>query len=534
MDRIIDVMKAKKQYFDWGTINWLSDPTVNDQSKILIAHVTFLPKRVQGRHMHTGEEQMIYTISGEGEHWVNNKKYPLLPGTFFHVPPYCEHDVANRGATPLEMIIIYNVNHQRIDDLLPKVDILENFTERNLTDLVDSQMLQSLLEELSSAIGVTITLQDHQGVLINEPANLPRFCTLYSENCKTCYLSTSLNPAEKGGQEFAIQDCCFDLVKVHVPIHFGDRLIGTITCGPVILNEYSPKTVDRLSREQERLGIEGLIEEYLQIKKVTKGRLYAILQSLNRIANYIIDMGSKSIINDEIRAKSIEILKEKSARNELERSLFETQMKVIEAQISPHFLFNTLSVIGQLAYMKGAREAAETTFALSGLLRTSLTKANAFVTVEDELRYIEDYVFIQNKRFNNSIEMSIEMGPDMREQVIPFMMLQILVENSILHGFEHLEGIGKLTIEGWIKGEKLHFLVKDNGIGITDEIIEQSFADEEWQDRTLVKGTGIGIRALYQRLKYYYKDFTFDIGRNENKGTWIRLVLPLEKQRMES
>lgn len=534
MNRTIDIMKAKKQYFDWGTINWLNDPAVNEQSKMLIAHVTFLPKKVQGKHMHTGEEQMLYTISGEGEHWVNNQYYPLLPGTFYHIPPYCEHDIVNVGDSPLEMMIVYNINHQKIDDLLPKVDLIENYAEKNLRDLVDPGLLQNMLEELSNAIGLSITIQDHEGHLMNQPANIPRFCMRYSEFCENCYLKDSKTSTGHNRQEYTIQDCCFDLVKVHVPIYFSDRLIGTITCGPVIMNEYSPKTVDVLSREEERLQIDDLIESYHEIKRVTKGRLYAILQSLNKIANYIIDMGSKSLINDEMRNKSIEILKEKNARSELERSLFETQMKVIEAQISPHFLFNTLSVIGQLAYMKGAREAAETTFALSGLLRTSLTKANAFVTVEDELKYIEDYVFIQNKRFNDSIKLVVNMSKQMREQVIPFMMLQILVENAILHGFEQLEGTGQLQIEGHMNGKNLSFTVKDNGVGISDEAIEQCLLDEEWRDPDVVKGTGIGIKALYQRLKYYYRDFTFDLGRNESGGTWIHLVLPPEKKKVDA
>jgi mannose-6-phosphate isomerase-like protein (cupin superfamily)/ligand-binding sensor protein/two-component sensor histidine kinase len=523
----VNAFNAKRQYFEWGTITWIHDPAINKNSMMLIAHVTFLPGKVQGKHMHTGEEQMLYTISGQGEHWVNDEYYPLLAGTYYHIPAYCEHDIVNTGTSPLEMIITYNINHQRIDELLPKVDLIGNYSEKSLGDLVDSRMLQNLLEELSKAIGLSITLQDDKGTLQNEPVNIPRFCRLYAGSCKTCYLNRQEGNHETH-PEYAIQSCCMDLVKVHVPIYFSDRLIGTITCGPVIMNEYSDKTIRHLKGEEVRLGIPELTQEYLKIKRVTKGRLYAILQSLNKIANYIIDIGSKSMINDEIKSKSIEILKEKNARSELERSLFETHMKVIEAQISSHFLFNTLSVIGQLAYMKGAKEAAETTFALSGLLRTSLTKANAFVAVSDELKYIEDYVFIQNKRFSDKIGLEIEIPGLMMDEMIPFMMLQILVENAILHGFEQLEGAGRLHIRGGMDTRSLFFEVRDNGVGISDEAIKGCFSEEDAIGET--RGTGIGIKALYRRLKYYYHSFDFNLSRAETGGTVIQLVLPKEKK----
>lgn len=529
-EKKIDALNIKKQYFDWGTIAWIHDPVMSDYSKMMIAHVTFLPKKIQGKHMHTGEEQMLYTISGQGEHWMNDQFYPLIPGTFYHIPPYCEHDIVNSSDEPLEMIIVYNINHQKIDDILPKIDLIETYSEKNLEDLVEPMMIQNMLDELSNAIGLTITIQDHKGKVLNRPANVPEFCKLYSDRCATCYLKDEGKEANDFDQAYAIQDCCFDLVKVHVPIYFSDRLIGAITCGPVIMNEYSDETITHLKIVETQLQIENLVAEYQNIKRVTKGRLYAILQSLNKIANYIIDMGSKGLINDEIRQKSIEVLKEKNARIELQKSLFETQMKVVEAQISPHFLFNTLSVIGQLAYMKGAKEAAETTFALSGMLRTSLTKANAFVSVKDELKYIEDYVFIQNKRFNDSIELLVDMPDIILDKNIPFMMLQVLVENAILHGFEQLKGKGRLEIIGESEAKELKFIIRDNGIGISDAAIEACYSDDEALDEHVVKGTGIGIRALYRRLKYYYDNFTFEIGRNEEGGTWIMLQLPIEKK----
>lgn len=265
-----------------------------------------------------------------------------------------------------------------------------------------------------------------------------------------------------------------------------------------------------------------MLNEYFKIRRVTKGKLYAIMESLKRINNYIVDMALKSMINEELRKKSVEILEQKKAKIELEKNLVEAQMKVIQSQISPHFLFNTLSVIAQLAYMKGAREAADTTFALSNLLRTSLTKAEEFVTIKEELKYIADYVFIQNKRFSDVIKMETFIDDGVEDKYIPFMVIQILVENSIVHGFEKLTNSGEIKIAAKMNGEKLDITVEDNGCGISDEAIRG--ADS--------KGTGIGLKSIYKRLKYYYKDdFEVNIDRLESQGTRVNLVLPLVDDR---
>jgi len=283
-------------------------------------------------------------------------------------------------------------------------------------------------------------------------------------------------------------------------------------------------------REEEKNGMENLLNEYFKIRRVTKGKLYAIMESLKRINNYIVDMALKNMVDEELRKKSVEILEQKKDKIELEKNLVEAQMKVIQSQISPHFLFNTLSVIAQLAYMKGAKEAADTTFALSNLLRTSLTKAEEFVTVKEELKYIEDYVFIQNKRFNDVIKMNVSLEDDVEGQYIPFMIVQILVENSIVHGFEKLTNSGEIKISANLLNGKLNMIVEDNGCGISNEAIGKFYGDFAGAARS--KGTGIGLKSIYKRLKYYYKDnFKINLERREIQGTRVSISLPLVNDR---
>jgi len=520
-------VQAKRQDFEWGTINWIYEP--NEKSNMVIGHVTFYPFKVQGKHMHTGDEQVIYTISGQGEHWINNKYYPLLPGNFYHIPPYAEHDIRNTGDTPLEMNIVYNMNTSFLDNLTPKVEITNDYMNASLINLVEKDILQNIIEDLSKVIELNIVIQDEFGNNLTELKNIPEFCRIYSKKCDSCYLFNSGEEITKIKESYFISECCCDLVKIIAPIYINDRLIGNIICGPVILTNYSDDIINML-KEDEKKGFDNLLEEYFKIRRVTKGKLYALMESLKRINNYIVDMALKNMINEELRKKSVEILEQKKDKIELEKNLVEAQMKVIQSQISPHFLFNTLSVIAQLAYMNGAKEAADTTFALSNLLRTSLSKAQEFVTVKEEIKYIEDYVFIQNKRFNDVIKMDILIESGSENKYIPFMIIQILVENSIVHGFEKLSSSGEIKVTAKLEDEKLNLTVEDNGSGISDEAIEKFY--ENFKEKENLKGKGIGLKSIYKRLKYYYKEnFKIDIERIESRGTRVNLILPQANDR---
>ncbi len=520
-----DALRAEKQSFDWGTIRWLHDPESLQESNMMTAHVTFFPHKVQGKHLHTGDEQMLYILSGEGEQWIDQQCFKLKQGSFHHIPPYAEHDIVNTGDTVLEMMIVYNTNQEKIDSILPKIDFIHNQTAKRMIDLVDLKTLEKIIMDLSTTIGLSIALLDENNENLIEQVDIPYFCDLLSNKCNQCSFISDELINKNDLRKFSIEQCCYDLVKIHAPIYFSDYFIGTIICGPFIINEYSNETIKSLQLEND-FNSNELVIEYFKLKNVSRSRIYAINDSLKRIHKFIIDSGINRLITEEFDHNNYEILKQKNAKVQLEKSLFETQMKVIQAQISPHFLFNTLSVIGELAYMKGAKEAAETTFALSGLLRTSLTKANEFVSVLDEINYIKDYVFIQNKRFNNSIELSIELSENVEKQLIPFMLMQILIENAILHGFGKLESIGKLRISGSMKNERIYLQVDDNGKGIEMSKINGSI-NSKFDDEDINKGTGLGLKSIKQRLKFYYDDdFEFIITDNKLGGTRVKLNLP--------
>lgn len=518
--------KTVKQYFEWGHIKWIEDNDAMNKSKFLVGHVTLLPHQFQDEHIHSGDEQLLYVISGEGEQWVDDRYHNLLPGKMYKIGPFAKHQVQNTGNKPLEMIIIYNVDNFDVNQLIPVENIIDNFYLEDPAKIIDVSRLQKIQDKFSDASYLGIVIKDIQGNLLTTPSNIPNFCKLKEDNTDRCFIKKDFNKKEL--IETTVFPCCYDVKRIMAPLFLGEKLVGTITCGPVVINNTVEETVNQIKEDYKGEKCEKLLESYNSLRRVSREQLYAIIETLRTISNSIVETSVINFINKERQVRTYQILKEAETRSKLEKTLVETKMKVIQSQMSPHFLFNTLSVIGQLAYMKGAKEAAETTFALSSLLRTTLTKSLEFVTISEELKYIKDYLFIQNKRFKDYIKTDINIDDKTKEVTIPFLTLQLFVENSIVHGFKNMQRLCELKIQAEHLGDKIQLTVKDNGIGIPKEQLENISQDII---KSSSEGIGIGLASLKNRLEYYYgKDFEFQINSEYGKGTEVILILPIKRK----
>jgi quercetin dioxygenase-like cupin family protein/ligand-binding sensor protein/two-component sensor histidine kinase len=520
----INVLRPVSQNFDWGHIIWLHEPEDAQNGRMMVGHVFFMARKQQGRHLHTGDEQMIYTISGKGEHWVNNKFYPLVPGTVYHVPPYTEHDIRNISDEPLELIIVYNVDGNKFNHLFEVIDDANVIRDIEIGKIVNAELLIRIQKELSEVLGLGILILDRNNQAVTQPGSTADFC----DRIKLCTGYCDLDrPGEEPVSGPTLRKCCFNLVRIESSIVHQGKCIGKIICGPVILNEDSEKILGKLKNLENETGVTGLGTAYGSIKEITKGRLYAIMNSLQAISIYIVEMGVKEALGRELHEKTLNMLVETQRRAELEKIVADTKMRLIQSQISPHFLFNTLSVIGELAYMSGAREAADTTFALSNLLRKSLAKSQEMTTMEEEIEYIRDYVFIQNKRFDNLIHLKVHVTKAALKKAIPFMTLQILAENAIKHGFSHKQRDAVLSIEGKVSKGCLVILVKDNGLGMEEKELK-AIEDVIGSGRSR---SGIGYESILTRLNYYYSDrYELSVkNRKGQSGVEVFLKLRLEE-----
>jgi len=179
------------------------------------------------------------------------------------------------------------------------------------------------------------------------------------------------------------------------------------------------------------------------------------------------------------------------------------QLRALQAQINPHFKYNTLQVIGGMALEKDAPEVYSVTLALSDILRYSLNFSKEMVCLEEEVEYLKSYVMIQNERFGGKVQLKLELEPDTRKCLIPKLILQPLAENSFEHGLLNKAGDWLLTVESHTTPEgDLLICIKDNGIGFDSERLAQIREKIELDTvKALNSGSHIGLANVHARIK---------------------------------
>lgn len=208
----------------------------------------------------------------------------------------------------------------------------------------------------------------------------------------------------------------------------------------------------------------------------------------------------------------------------LGQNLKNAELKALQAQINPHFLYNTLDTINQLATLDMVGEINAVVHALSRFYRLSLSKGDDVISIQDEVNLVSYYVSIQNMRFNNRIEYVVEIDEKILEFDIPKITLQPLVENAILHGLlGSKDKGGRITIKGRFEKDVILLTVEDNGVGISDESII-SLLCGTINSKT---GSGYGIRNINERIKLYYGEgYGAKIQSKLGEGTSVEIRIP--------
>ena len=197
---------------------------------------------------------------------------------------------------------------------------------------------------------------------------------------------------------------------------------------------------------------------------------------------------------------------------EQEKLLLRARIEALASQINPHFLFNTLTSISSL--IRSQPETARMLITkLSGLLRRLLRSQEQFVTLREELASIDEYIDIETVRFGPTLVVEKQIAPETLDQMVPSMLLQPLVENSIKHGISRKVGGGRITISSERTNGHTVIEVIDDGLGMTTD-----------SPRT---GTGIGLRNVDERLRVIYgANYHLKLSSTPGKGTCARIEIP--------
>lgn len=211
---------------------------------------------------------------------------------------------------------------------------------------------------------------------------------------------------------------------------------------------------------------------------------------------------------------------------EQEKNLHLMETKLLQEQINPHFLYNTLDGIVWLAESNRNEEAVAMVTSLSEFFRMTLAHGRDFITVREEKIHIESYLKIQGFRYQDIMDYEIEMEESILDARIPKLLLQPVVENALYHGVKMKRGKSRILVRGFCEGENLMFQVIDNGKGMKQDELEalQNHIEKSIDEQ---KNSSFGLHNINQRIKHYYGDmYGLSIESQVDKGTKVTITIP--------
>ena len=384
------------------------------------------------------------------------------------------------------------------------------------------QGLDSVLDEVSLGNGGYIYLMDSAGEIIWHP----KFELIASGRVKENNLLTATYSDGSIEEEF---NNMVQTVVIKTVGYTGWKLVGVIKGTGISLNTLKTRLfiVFVISLI---IFIVVLINSYISfrvtdpireleksVKKLEEGNLDA---DIYMGGSYEIQHLGKSVQDMKYRIKGL--MQDIVTEHEEKRK---SEFNSLQAQINPHFLYNTLDIIVWQIENEKQSEAVHTVTALARFFRLSLGKGKNIVTVKAEIEHVKNYLMIQHMRFKNKFDYEFDVENDVLELSSLKLMLQPLVENAIYHGMEFMDGDGLITIKAWREDNELYLSVADNGLGMTEDKVNLILAGRSNSGNG--RGSGIGVKNVNERIKLYFGEgYGLKIDSEPDVGTTITIHLP--------
>ncbi|MCR2806936.1 sensor histidine kinase [Paenibacillus soyae] len=223
-----------------------------------------------------------------------------------------------------------------------------------------------------------------------------------------------------------------------------------------------------------------------------------------------------------------EIQQKAQLENELQQNkllLQESQLRSLQSQINPHFLFNTLDTLSKKAYLEGAEETSDMIVSVAGLLRYNLKRLDRSVTLYDEVKVMRQYIDIQKARFTERLRLHMDIDDSCLHVQIPGLTLQPIVENAVIHAVEPEEEGGNIWFRVMDGEDRITIEIEDDGPGMTEEKIQSIL--EEHAVESGGHSTGIGFSNVVKRLRLFYGlEDVIDIESGSGRGTKVIMKIP--------
>ncbi len=374
--------------------------------------------------------------------------------------------------------------------------------ENGLTQLIDKKKLVRIIESFTKATDITIDINDARGYPVVQHNYFYGFCRavrsteLGLRRCIESNAELGFKTVQEGSS--CLGKCHAGVMLMAVPIVVDGQFWGSITCGQMHLERPGEREVNGMLRGTADLGLDPrhMAETFREIQVISMEKCRAAGGLIQFVVNYIVELVYRSKMQEELNRQKLRAAEEERIIMELEHTLQKAEFKALQAQIKPHFLFNTLNTITGFVTLGQNEKGLNTLYALAHLLRHNLDHPGETVSLRQELGYVENYLLIQKNRFGSRLEVMIDVPDELMELQVPFLSLQPLVENACIHGLEPKEGAGRLWIQGIPGRDQAEIAVVDDGVGMPENFVAG--------DQGMGTAAGIGLRNVDRRLRLQF------------------------------
>ena len=475
----------------------------DSRSIITVGLITMFPHTCAKRHIHYGQEQVVYVISGSGRYVINDEERSFAPGDIVVMEADASHETINDSDEDIvELLVSVPVGKPKV--AAGRTD--DTFDE--WADDEESQLLYQTTVDHTDVVkkitGLPYTVFDvHERPLLQsdsypdiclkncDPINAPGECECFSKDFGECDVEG----------KWVSCTCAHGLKTFLCPISYNNKLIGIIRGGHFFTSEKGAVAEDN---------------EY-DVPMTAQIAVHSVLdQIVETIENYIQYLASVK----DLKVKEQRLAASDIANESLRKDLTDVSEQVTNLKINHHFLFNTLNCMSAMALDGDRNDLYRSIIDLSKMFRYTMAADMKMVSLRSELDYLKSYLNLQKLRYKDGLDIEFDIDDTCLETVVPFNFLQPIMENAFTHGFMSYDydKIVRITISQ--AGGRVTIGMYNNGI--TPACADVTRIENGWRS-----GNGHGLSLIYEKLaKCYGGDFDMKLSVPDGTGTLFTVVIP--------
>ncbi|MBB6454601.1 two-component system sensor histidine kinase YesM [Salirhabdus euzebyi] len=322
------------------------------------------------------------------------------------------------------------------------------------------------------------------------------------------------------------------ILTYHTASETGLKLISMI---PLNIIEQKNNLIRSLTWNLALLGI--IFSAWLAyfLSKTITQPLYKIMFLMKEVEKGNLDVRFDSKFHDDIgilgkrfnrMLRQLKVSIQESYEKQVRMK--DSELKALRAQINPHFLYNTLETVNWLARLKGVEDISKIVVSLSDIMKYSVRKGEDFVTIEQDVKQLQNYLTIQEYRYKDKFDVQVHVDEEIKDERIPALLLQPIVENAIVHGLENKMEKGNISISITEHEANIKVVVKDDGVGMNEETLE--IVNRKMEEGLAMEELGIGIENVRKRLFLSYGDnYSWNLTSKVDEGTCIEIIIPYKE-----